>query len=239
MFRVISLVGITGALAAIIAHYLLFGPRHPELSREKRDIPRFSFFERLIHALTILSFSTLAVTGFIAVILYGKPLSGWLRVIHIFAAPVFSVGLAVIVLRWADDCRFEIYDKKWAKKFGGYLGGNGDIPAGRFNCGQKAFFWFIATFGLLSILSGLGRAFPIFGIDIQKIFYQVHRYSSLFLVMFVIVHIYLGTLANPGTWRVIISGYVSYLWAKYHHPLWRQFLDNRKKSKLEEENFGS
>ena len=36
----------------------------------------------------------------------------------------------------------------------------------------------------------------------------------------VLAHAYLGTIANPGTWRVLIDGYVTKVWAEHHHPIW-------------------
>jgi cytochrome b subunit of formate dehydrogenase len=33
-------------------------------------------------------------------------------------------------------------------------------------------------------------------------------------------HIYLGSLANPGTLRIMIYGTVPYSWAKKRHPKW-------------------
>ena len=231
IFHVVTLVGITAVVVAAIGHYLLFGPRHPELAKDKRDLRRLSLVERFIHAATTLSFLTLAVTGFAAPIYFGKPLSGWLWIVHLAAAPVFAVGLAAIALRWAEDCRLESYDWEWAKQFGGYLGSDRDVPAGRFNGGQKSYFWAIILLDLVSILSGLVRMFPTFDANIQEISYQVHRYSGLFLVMAVIAHIYLGTLANPGTWLVIISGYVSSRWAKHHHPIWWEHISKSSAGK--------
>jgi formate dehydrogenase subunit gamma len=232
IFPIVSLVGIAAVVAAAIGHYLLFGPRHPELAKDKRDLRRFSFWERVIHIVTLLSFLTLAVTGFAAVI-YLEPLGGWLWIVHLVAAPVFAVGVAAIALRWAEDCRLQSYDWEWAKQFGGYLGSDKDAPAGRFNGGQKVFFWAVLLLGLASILSGLVRMFPIFDANIQEIFLQVHRYSGLFLVMAVIAHIYLGTLANPGTWLVIIWGYVSSRWAKHHHPIWWERISKSSAGKKE------
>ncbi|MCJ7778498.1 MAG: cytochrome b/b6 domain-containing protein [Sedimentisphaerales bacterium] len=232
IFHIVSLVGIAAVVAAAIGHYLLFGPRHPELAKDKHDLRRLSLWERFIHAATILSFLTLAVTGFVAVVCF-EPLSGWLWIVHLVAAPVFTVGLAAIALRWAEDCRLESYDWEWAKQFGGYLGSDRDVPAGRFNGGQKVYFWAIVSLGLVSILSGLVRMFPIFNANIQEISYQVHRYSGLFLVMAVIAHFYLGTLANPGTWKVIISGYVSSRWAKHHHPIWWEHISKSTAGKKE------
>ncbi len=230
IFRIVSVAGVIVMLVAIVGHYVVFGPRHREFAKAKRDVRRFSRWEIFVHAITVLSFIILAVTGFIAVMGPGT-LTGWLRFVHVLTTPVFAVGLAAGSITWAEDCMFENYDWEWVKKYGGYLGGAEDVPAGRFNGGQKGFFWAILALGILCMLSGAGRMFPVFGAGIQEIVYLVHRYSSLFLVMFAIIHIYLGTLANPGTWHVIISGYVSYPWAKEHHPIWWQKLDKSAEDK--------
>lgn len=37
---------------------------------------------------------------------------------------------------------FTGYDKAWVRKMGGQLGQKGEIPAGRFNAGQKMFYWY-------------------------------------------------------------------------------------------------
>lgn len=225
IFPVISIVAILAVLAAAAAHYLILGPRSPELAGQKRDVRRFSRLEIVIHAVTLLSFITLAVTGFTATIFLGVVLTGWLRLAHILAAVLFALGLAAITLRWAEDCRFQLCDWIWAKKCGGYLSGDQDVPADRFNGGQKAFFWATAVLSILIMLSGLAMMFPFLGMQMHQVFQLVHRYCSLFAAIFVIVHIYLGTLANPGTWQVILSGYVSLHWAKHHHPLWWNRLD--------------
>ena len=225
IFPTVSVIGILLVPAVAILHYLVFGPKSLELAKEKRDLRRFSKFEIFIHAITLLSFITLAVTGFVASIFLDATLTSWLRLTHIAAAVFFALGLAAIVLRWAEDCRFLLCDWQWAKKFGGYLGGDQDVPADRFNGGQKAFFWAIAILAIMIILSGLAIMFTVLGAQLHSLFYLVHRYCSLFAAMFVIIHIYLGTVANPGTWRSIFFGYVSFKWAKHHHPQWRDRLD--------------
>ena len=32
------------------------------------------------------------------------------------------------------------------------------------------------------------------------------------------------TIANPGTWRVLVDGLVPRGWARHHHPNWDQAL---------------
>ena len=46
---------------------------------------------------------------------------------------------------------------------------------------------------------------------------SVTRSPSSWLVL---AHAYLGTVANPGTWRVLVDGWVTREWAKHHHPNW-------------------
>jgi cytochrome b subunit of formate dehydrogenase len=40
--------------------------------------------------------------------------------------------------------------------------------------------------------------------------------------LLLIVHVYLGTVAYPGTARGMIDGKVTRRWAALHHPRWRQ-----------------
>lgn len=220
LFQIISTLGILGTAGAMAVHYKLFGPKHPEIADDECTIKRFSSGERLMHLMTLAGFVTLALTGFASALCMGKALEGWLRVWHIAAAIVFMVGLGCMAMRWAEDSRFADYDWDWAKKFGGYLGGDVHTDAGRFNGGQKAFFWAICGLAILIILSGLGRAVPVFDEQIQRILYEVHRYASLMAVMAVIVHMYLGSIANPGTLRSIFTGFVSRRWAEHHHSVW-------------------
>lgn len=220
-FRALSALGMAAVILAITGHRIIFKVHYPGLNKDEKDIKRFSLWERFIHLVTLVSFLTLAVTGFAAVICYDIALTGWLRFVHIISASIFAVAFIIVALRWAEDCRFESCDWQWARRFGGYLGGHGEAPAGRFNGGQKAFFWAILCLGIVCILSGVLRMFPLILSDYQKIFYLAHRYSSLLLIVCVMSHFYLGTAANPGTWQVLVTGKVSARWAYLHHSLWR------------------
>ena len=228
MYRLLAIAvpGIT--LLALIAHYLLYGPKHREAARENRTVPRFSLWERLIHILTMAAFLTLAVTGFTAVIGYSEPVRGWLLIVHWIAGPVFALGLTAMTLTWCEVCRFAPYDLEWARKAGGYLGGTDDPPAGLFNGGQKAFFWTIIVLGIVTILSGVARMFPVASDADQALILTAHRYASLLLTASILVHLYLGTIANPGTAGAAFLGKVSETWALHHHPNWAAHLKEQQ-----------
>jgi len=228
IFYWVSLLSILGTLAGLLGHYILFGPPLKKLPQEPTDVKRMSGGERILHGSLLLGCVTLATTGFIGVLALREPISGWLRACHVVVVPLFVVGLAGASLRWAYTCRFKSYDWEWAKKFGGYLWRSHNVPAGKFNAGQKAYFWMVLCLGIVVTLSGLGRAFPMFDAKIQLILLQVHRYSALFLLLSVLSHIYLGTLANPGTIQVIVTGRVKPTWARHHHPIWWETLHEKE-----------
>jgi len=235
VYRLIVVIGVLSAAVGVAGHLLVYGPKHPGLRKEKPGVRRFNLWERLIHAATLLSFLVMATTGLTAA-LRGRPLEGWLLLVHWTTAPLFAVGLAALTLTWPEFGRFERHDMAWVRRLGGYLGGADDLPAGMFNAGQKAFFWIVALLGAVTVLSGLVRMAPVFGAPGQAAALTAHRYAALFLTMGAIVHVYLGTLANPGTIRAMLLGSVGPAWVRRHHPVWaeRLGLDPAEQSAPEE-----
>lgn len=222
MFRIVAIIGIAVAVGAPLVHLVLFGPKRAGPGDKKRSVRRFTLWERFCHVVTVGCFLTLGITGFIAVIVQQSPLRGWLWVVHLAAAPFFVMGLLGVLVSWARDSRFASCDVEWGLKFGGYLWGKPHVPAERFNGGQKIYFWLVAALGLASLASGLGRFAPVFDVAGQAVLYEVHRYSALVFVMAAIGHLYLGTVANPGTLGAMLTGKVSRPWAEAHHSLWWQ-----------------
>ena len=62
---------------------------------------------------------------------------------------VFIVTTIFGALLWFRDAAFESYDREWVRKMGGYLGHKGEVPAGRFNAGQKMFYWYSGIAGAI------------------------------------------------------------------------------------------
>ena len=77
----------------------------------------------------------------------------------------------------------------------------------------------------------------MFDENVQLWILQIHRYTCLLLLLLVISHIYLGTLANPGTVQVIFTGRVQPTWAKQHHPLWWESLHEKETSMQEDRSY--
>jgi hypothetical protein len=145
----------------ITLHYHRFGPKRIPFIYGSGEVKRFSFLERGVHLFRLIAFILLTVTGLIMAF----NLHNWQELLftsyrqmllfHIVSGFVFIATTIMGIGLWFKDAVFASYDKAWVKLFGGYLGHKGEVPAGRFNAGQKMFFWFTALFGIVMSLTGL------------------------------------------------------------------------------------
>lgn len=113
----------------------------------------------------------LAATGIGTFALGKAPMTGWVLMAHVSAAPLFAVGLALVSLTWADRCRF------------------GD-PRSQHSGLAKALLWLILVCGLVVLLSGVVPMTPIFGSRGQRLLYLVHRYGAIILAATVMLHFF-------------------------------------------------
>jgi formate dehydrogenase subunit gamma len=219
LFQVISIVGIGGVLALLPVHYFLFARRQPHPGLGEATVRRYSLWERLVHLALLVSFLVLAVTGFSASIGWGGPMKGYVLMVHTTFGAVFAVSVAAMLLTWAADHAFTPHDGQFLAR-GGCLAYREDLPAARFTGGDKIYFWLAGLLALAALMTMLLSMIPLLGTAGQTLMYEAHRYSTLVLVIITIWHAYATTAAKPGTWRALISGYVSAAWAKRYHPMW-------------------
>jgi formate dehydrogenase subunit gamma len=220
---------------AIMAFYLVMGPIRLRGKPTGRTIERFNGFERASHWTMAICFVTLALSG--TAILWGKYLilpwlghSGysWLiiaaKTLHNFVGPLFIVSLAVAFLLFVRDNFWRSYDFKWLLRLGGMFGRKGEeIPSGRFNGGEKAWFWGgLAFLGAIVSMSGLVLDFPNWnqGREIMQIANSIHAIAAILFICASFGHIYLGTLGMEGAYRAMRTGHVDEEWAREHHSLW-------------------
>lgn len=220
----------------IVVHYHSYGPKRITFDPYSQEIKRFNLAERSIHLFRLLSFVILGVTGLILAfnlnlwqhLLFGSARN--LHNFHVWSGIVFIATTLGGILLWFRDAFFESYDKDWVRKMGGYLGHKGEVPAGRFNAGQKMFYWYSGILGALMSITGLVLIFKgSFALPTICVTSTIHNLLGFFLIAGVMAHAYLGTIANPGTWRVLIDGSVTRGWAKHHHPNWYQALLQEEK----------
>ena len=194
-------------------------------------IERHTNKERAVHSIHAISFIILLLTG---IGLYSKEFFGitrlfggvdWSRFIHHWIGVVFIITLFMMYFQWKDVAAvFDEDDREWFRVFGGYLGKGVKVPpSGKFNAGQKMFFKMILYAGILFGITGIIMWIPqILSIPkfIVQLTYILHDMILIGLVMGVLVHAYLGTIANPGTISSLLTGQVDEQWARHHHEKW-------------------
>lgn len=219
------------AFLAIVAVFLVRGPIKLPEARTGRLIERFTSAERLAHWTMAFTFIALGLTGLL--LLFGKhvlaPVFGMelfavfasaSKTVHNFIGPLFGVSVVVFFLMYVKDNLPEKADMQWLAKGGGLLG---HAPAGRFNMGEKIWFWGgVTVLGLVVTGSGLILDFPNLGwerLTMQQA-HIVHLIAALLFVVMSFGHIYIGSIGMEGALEAMRDGYVDETWAKAHHELW-------------------
>jgi formate dehydrogenase subunit gamma len=198
-----------------------------------RKIRRFTNWQMAIHWTTAYTFLTLAITGLIIVFgknvllpLIGYTLFSWLAILaknlHNFVGPLFLVCILLLFFTFVRDNFWRAYDWNWIRKFGGLFSGT-DVPSGKFNAGEKVWFWGgVLTLGLIVSASGFVLDFPNFDQtrSTMQIANIIHlSFASIFMLL-ALTHIYMGTLGMAGAYNAMSKGYVDETWAKEHHLYW-------------------
>jgi len=151
-------------------------------------------FKKLVYLLALLCFCVLAVNGFYAAVVLGKPVSGYWIMLQTTAGGVFAVCVAILAVMWACHHRFNQNDwpglQRILKRIIRLKTAN-NIPAGKSRLGQKITFWLIVVLALPLILSMVSSMFTLFGTYWQELLLELHRYSALLFALVAIVHIYL------------------------------------------------
>lgn len=226
--------GLVAVIAIILAFYAWKGPVKLTERPTGRLMRRFSAFEMTVHWSAAISFCILALSGVIMLLgkhfllpVIGYTLFAWLtqlgKNLHNFIAPLFLVSAAIMVVMWLRDNLPRAYDWRWFRKAWAFFARNEHIPSGRFNAGEKAWFW--GGVLLLSIAvgwSGLVLLFPNF--DQTRAMMQDawiwHVSAALIYIVLGLGHIYMGTIGVQGAYGNMRHGYTDETWAKEHHLYW-------------------
>jgi len=228
---ILGAVLVLGIILALLAYHLIHGGFKLE-HRTGRKVLRWAVSDRVLHWYTAILFIILAITGLsllwgraVLIPVFGKEgFAAWAGIakpVHDYLALAFAAGLIVMLLKWFHHNVPAAYDLEWIKKMGGYLGG-GHPPAGFANAGEKAYYWTLVVAGTALVVSGFWLLFPNLGFDRAAMQNAniVHGVSALILTAFVCLHIYLGTLGSEGAFEGMITGEVDEGWARQHHGVW-------------------
>jgi formate dehydrogenase subunit gamma len=145
---------------------------------------------------------------------------------HPWAGLVFIVAAIWMHSIWKRDMRIDNADREWMKSVKYYATNRDDLvpPQGRFNAGQKQFYWIMFYGAIFLLISGLVMWFPeLFTLStnwVRQAAILIHVIAALVTIGAFIIHVYMGLFMVPGGFRGMVSGRVSRHWARSHHPLW-------------------
>jgi formate dehydrogenase subunit gamma len=157
------------------------------------------------------------------------------RVIHPYAGVLFFIASVFQFFHWLSDMHFEKDEKGWfGSKLLSYMRWETG-PAegeGKYNGGQKVFFYMVNLAAVGLLLTGIPMWFPLYFAGwLRQISILLHDITFILLLISIIGHIYLGSAAEPGTFRAMTRGTVTRKWAKFHHPGWYRKVTGEGKRK--------
>lgn len=239
-FKVIFLAILIGVPLIFFLHYLVIGPK--AFRHGGKRIYFFTLFNRIIHWLAAIAFIVLIPTGLMMV--FGKYLGGGepiriARELHGYFTPVFIVAVIPMFIFWLKDMLPTFDDIKWMFIAGGYLSKRKiEVPAGKFNAGQKMWFWIATLGGIVMILTGgamffenfdfgIAKAFGVTQIDLLRLGAIIHNILGFAVLALFLTHIYMSVFAIKGSLESMKDGYkeedeVSHLHSSYYKKLKKQ-----------------
>ena len=179
--------------------------------------------------------------------------------IHNNVSWAFMIALVVIFFMWVLHNIPNRTDLKWLAMGGGIFKKGMHPPAKRFNAGQKIIFWSVIVLGASISASGLSLLFPfelpMFGVTFAKMnalgitemlgmeplrsvlapqeemqLAQLwHTIVASVFILIIVAHIYIGSVGMEGAYDAMGSGEVEEQWAREHHSLWLDEVDDASK----------
>jgi formate dehydrogenase subunit gamma len=190
-------------------HYIVIGTM--SFPHDGKMVYCYNLFVRIVHWLAALGFSLLVITGLI--IIFAKFTGGGtfgiiVRNVHIISAVLFAVTAFLMLLVWFKDMLPALYDIQWMMILGGYLSKEiKPVPAGKFNAGQKMWFWLATLGGGVMAVTGYFLYTFQENIDILRLSVIIHNVLGAVMVAMLLTHMYMSIAAIKGSLASMINGY--------------------------------
>ena len=245
-----ALIALLATVIVFALHYFIFGPKR--FSHLGKRILAFNGFERFIHFIAAISWVVLLPTGLIMLFgkTFGGEVAGICKTLHEFATIGFAVAILPMFLMWVFKMFPTFYDIKWLVILGGYLSKQKrPIPAGKFNAGQKIWFWVAMLGGGAMIASGAFMYFSDYntastaqvagmsGLEALRLTALLHTAIGIVCIVFFCVHVYMSVFGVKGAISSMLNGYKDEEEVYLLHHYWYQKLVKQgkiKPSNLEE-----
>ena len=218
-------------------------PHSSAASQSAELVPRYSLGERANHWLGALSYIYLLTTG----LAFWSPYLYWMTAVvggaptarfwHPWFGVIFAASLFRTFKEWHRDMQIDDSDRAWAKAMPNYIQNQDDKlpPVGRFNFGQKLFFWGIFYGVILLLLSGVvlwyTETLPWSLRYVRYAAILLHAGVALITIGLFLIHVYMSAILEEGSFGSMIHGYVTRAWAWTFHRTWYFELTGRSRPK--------
>ena len=208
-FATIFGVIVVGVILAFLGHFVIVGQKK---FNHGKKIRVFSNYNIIVHWCAAVPFVLVCITGLIMV--FGDYLGGGkpirlARQLHDIGTIGFTIFGPLMFLMWVKHALPKAYDIKWLMIMGGYLSQEKrPIPAGKFNAGQKMWFWVCTIGGFVMIISGAYMFFQFADIDTLRLMALIHNVLGFAVIALLITHIYMAVFAIEGALNAIIDGHM-------------------------------
>lgn len=200
---------VTAVPGLFLLHYLVIGAKHFDHGGEQ--VLFFPLLSRVVHFFAAFSFSLLVLTGLM--IVFGKYLGGGTlirsaRYVHLLSAMIFVVPACMMLVMWLKDMLPQLHDIHWLVILDGYLSKkNKPVPAGKFNAGQKMYFWSVTLGG--AVMAFTGYVIWGMGADVEtvRLLTIIHNTLGMGLLAFYFTHLYMAVFAIAGSLQSMKTGY--------------------------------
>jgi formate dehydrogenase subunit gamma len=212
----------------------------PTTAIPEDEVQRYTFAERAYHWINAIAYTYLMLTG-LAIF---TPLAYWLAYVlggpatirywHPWVGLIYLATIFWMHRMWKRDMQKIPEDERWSKNIRAYAENRDELmpPQGRFNAGQKQFWWVMlyCTFILLitGIIMWIPEKMPRELHWVLPITVFIHSATALITIAAFIIHVYMSVWVTPGSVKAMVEGHVSTRWARTHHRLWYEKITGRR-----------
>jgi formate dehydrogenase subunit gamma len=212
----------------------------PTTAIPEDEVQRYTFAERAYHWINAIAYTYLMLTG-LAIF---TPLAYWLAYVlggpatirywHPWIGLIYLATIFWMHRMWKRDMQKIPQDEQWSKNLRAYAENRDEVmpPQGRFNAGQKQFWWVMlyCTFILLitGIIMWIPEKMPRELHWVLPITVFIHSATALITIAAFIIHVYMSVWVTPGSVKAMVDGHVSTNWARHHHRLWYEKITGRR-----------
>jgi formate dehydrogenase subunit gamma len=204
----------------------------PTTGQPDEVVPRYTLAERANHWIGAITYIYLLITG----LAFWSPYLYWLAAVvgggavarawHPWVGLIFAASLFWAFKEWYADMKIDESDRAWAKAIPYYIKNEDERlpPVGRFNYGQKLFFWAMIYSVILLLLSGIAlwytNALPWSWRFVRYAAVLIHASIAMITIGLFLIHVYMSAILEEGSFGSMVHGYVSRAWAWTFHRSW-------------------